>query len=414
MPEYKYVKINDRYYCLQQNPVILAWIVFLKKSTLDIVYRPYPRKIAHKIPFLLQRKWRAFRHNFFVYLALIRYKYIQNISKSALTLPLYGQMCKAAHQGYKIFDFRRNVVIKVFGPNIDKKSVIKEIDILKIVSQMDFAPSLRKWDIEKQWYEEDYIEGYLDVDHSYKPADDSITVRDKFCHFITPCIEKLIFLQAPMTVNIKKYLNDITDVVENSSIFQQDFVKINNKEIPEINKFFRATIEQLRAERNCPVYLVFTHGDFCSANIINTKDTIKILDWEHAAYRSALFDFYSYFFYRPYRNKISVHDLVLEINEAFPFFISKLSLKSREISESISSLGSIYRLLYYIERINMLLERAMTDTNLDVMGKISIYIDVYRKYEEFLAQGYPEAYTEGFPLLINDNEKNKIHAKLVE
>jgi len=386
MPEYKYVKINDRYYCLQQNPVILAWILFLKKSTLDLVYRPYPRKIAHKILFLLQRKWRAFRHNFFVYLALIRYKYFQKISKSALTLPVYGQICKAAHQGYKIFDFSRNVVIKVFDRNVDKNSVLKEIDRLKIVSQMDFAPSLRRWNIEELWYEEDYIKGHLDVDHSYKPADDSVTVANKFHHIITPCIEKLISLQSPVTVNVTEYTNDLTEMFEGSRLFRQEFGENYKEEILEIKKFFHSTTEQLNAGRNYPVYLVFTHGDFCSANILNTKDSIKILDWEHAAYRSALFDFYSYFFYRPYRNRISVHDLVLEINKALPSFISNLSLKSPEIAESITSLGEVYRLLYYLERIYMLVERAMTDTNLDEMESIRIYIDVFKKYEELLEQ----------------------------
>jgi hypothetical protein len=399
MLEYQYIKIDDRYYFLQQNPAVLAWIVFLKKSTLDLVYRPYPRKIAHKIPSLLQRKWRAFRHNLFVYLALIRYKYFQKIPKSALTLPIYGQICKAAHQGYKIFDFRRRVVAKVFDRNVDKNSVLKEIDRLKIVSQMDFAPSLRRWNIEELWYEEDYIEGYLDVDHSYKPADDSVTAAGKFRHLITSCIETLIFLQAPVTVNLTKYVHDITEKLEGSRLFRQEFERHDKNAIRKIKMFFCSITEKLNVGQNYPVYLVFTHGDFCSANILNTKDNIKILDWEHATYRSALFDFYSYFFYRPYRNRISAHELVLEINEALPSFISNLSLKSPEIAESISSLGKVYRLLYYLERIYMLVERAMTDTNLDEMESIRIYIDVFKKYEELLAQEYREAYIQGYPVL---------------
>jgi aminoglycoside phosphotransferase (APT) family kinase protein len=133
---------------------------------------------------------------------------------------------------------------------------------------------------------------------------------------------------------------------------------------------------------------VFTHGDFCSANILNTKDRIKIIDWEHATYRSALFDFYSYFFYRPYRNKISVHNLFSEINKALPYLISPLSLKSRELSKSISSLERTYRLLYYIERIGMLVEREMTDTNLNIMETITKYIDVFSNYEEILMREY--------------------------
>jgi hypothetical protein len=373
--------MNDRYYCLQQNPIVLAWIIFLKKSSLDLVYRPYPRKILHKILFLLQRKWRTFRRNFLLYLALIRYKYLQKISKSTLTLPIYGQIGKVAHQGYKIFDFRRRVVTKVFDHNVDRDRVLKEIEKLKIVSQIDFAPSLRRWNIEERWYEEEYIEGYLDVDHSYKPVDNSVTVANKFHHIITPCIEKLILLQSPMTVNVTEYANDLREMFESSRILRQGFKKVDKKEIDGIKEFFHSTIEQLNAEQSGSFYLVFTHGDFCSANILNTKDRIKIIDWGNATYRSALFDFYSYFFYRPYRGKISVSEVVSEINEALPFFISKLSLKAPDISKSLLSLEKVYRWFYYIEAVYLDVEREMTDTNLDIMESILRYIEVFDRYE---------------------------------
>jgi hypothetical protein len=55
----------------------------------------------------------------------------------------------AVHQGYKIFDFRKGIVAKVFDRDVNKNSVLKEIERLKIVSQIDFAPSLRRWDIEE-------------------------------------------------------------------------------------------------------------------------------------------------------------------------------------------------------------------------------------------------------------------------
>jgi len=67
---------------------------------------------------------------------------------------------------------------------------------------------------------------------------------------------------------------------------------------------------------------------------------------------------------------------------------SQLSLKSRELSESISSLERTYRLLYYIERIGMLVEREMTDTNLNIMETITKYIDVFSSYEEILVREY--------------------------
>ncbi len=41
---------------------------------------------------------------------------------------------------------------------------------------------------------------------------------------------------------------------------------------------------------NNSVYIVFTHGDMVPANILDTKNGIKIIDWESTSYRSVLFD----------------------------------------------------------------------------------------------------------------------------
>ncbi len=141
-------------------------------------------------------------------------------------------------------------------------------------------------------------------------------------------------------------------------------------------------VGRLRIEGNCQVYIVFTHGDFCPANMLSTRKGIRIIDWEGSTYRSSLFDFYSYFFYRPVARKIPVNTIVSEINEALPFFISSLAKRAPDISNSLLSLEKTYRRLYYIERICMLVERETTDSNLDVMDYILRYIEVFNQYEE--------------------------------
>jgi hypothetical protein len=156
-------------------------------------------------------------------------------------------------------------------------------------------------------------------------------------------------------------------------------------EFVKIKKFLDSTVERLRVEGNCPVYLVFTHGDFCPANMLNTPYGIRIIDWESADYRSALFDFYSYFFYRSVARKIPVTVLVSEINEAFPLFVSSLTKKAPGISQSIISLRDTYRWLYYIERICMLVDRKVTDKNLNILEDILRYIEAFNHYEEIIA-----------------------------
>ena len=87
----------------------------------------------------------------------------------------------------------------------------------------------------------------------------------------------------------------------------------NAADIDNVLSFIHSMKERLQSEGNMPVFLVLTHGDFCPANMLNTKEGLKILDWESAAYRSALFDFYSYFFFRPLHQEHPVAELAPEL-----------------------------------------------------------------------------------------------------
>jgi len=81
--------------------------------------------------------------------------------------------------------------------------------------------------------------------------------------------------------------------LEQSRLAKQD---LSSKDFTTIKSFIDMIVERLRVEGNCPVFLVFTHGDFCPANMLNTQQGIKVIDWEGAGTRSVLFDVYSYFF----------------------------------------------------------------------------------------------------------------------
>ncbi len=158
----------------------------------------------------------------------------------------------------------------------------------------------------------------------------------------------------------------------------------------EIRIFFDTVMRCLRLEASCNVQLVFTHGDFCPANMLNTKNGIRVIDWEGAKYRSALFDFYHYFFYRAVSKKTSITQVASEVNEALPKVLSSLASKSLSISRSLDQLANIYRLTYYIEEISQLVEREMTDNNLKITELILQYIEAFNRYENVLVIGAEE------------------------
>ena len=317
----------------------------------------------------------AFRTNFRILIGFIYYKLqLRNIEPD-LELPFYGQLCMFVNRGYKIFDIRRGIVIKIFNLDIDSATIMNEIERMKNVSQIDFAPSIRRWNIEERWYEEDYISGSLE---SGKPPD-SKNLLKIFYKYIVPCNITLILYRKPMTRNSVDYVNEIIEILDASRLSRQG---LDSKNIRKISNFTHSIVEHLQGYENCPCYLVFTHGDFCPENMLNTKHGLRIFDWESSEYRSALFDFYSYFFYRPVQHNLPVDKLVSEINEALPFFISKLDLKVPDIAKSLLSFEKVYRWLYYIERVSMLVKREKTDKNLDIMKYILRYIDVFNCYEE--------------------------------
>jgi len=380
---FQFVKINNgdkRLFCLQQNVLVLAWILFFKNDTLRPIIRP-----DNPFPFflgVLHRIWDWVRSakghlNFLV--KFIRCKYQRQRAEPAVHLPFYGNICVPVHRGYKIFDFRRGGVAKVFDPDVHSTSICREIDGLKKVSAFDFAPSLRRWNVEKKWYEEEFLSGVLDS--SYKPLD-SVNLLNFFFQELVCHLNGLISFEPPIKKSSLEYVGEIVGILDESRLAK---CEATVKEFSIIKTFIDSTIERLCGEGNCPIFLVFSHGDFCPANMLNTRNGMKIIDWEGTGNRSVLFDAYSYFFYRPVSRKVPVPTLALEIKEALPFFISSLDKKAPHISKSLLQLKNVYRWIYYVEHICKEVEREATDKNLNILEDILGYIEAFSRYEEILA-----------------------------
>jgi hypothetical protein len=189
-------------------------------------------------------------------------------------------------------------------------------------------------------------------------------------------------MQKPMTNNSIEYINEIMEMIEVSGLSRRESTV---REFNKIKSFLDSTAQRLCVEGNYPVQLVFTHGDFCPANMLLTSSGIRIIDWEGATLRSALFDFYSYFFYRPACRKVPISQLAFEINETLPFFISSLAKKAPEVSHDLLHFEKVYRWVYYIEQVCVELKRSMTYTQLNLIDSILRYIDAFNLYEEFIA-----------------------------
>jgi hypothetical protein len=381
--QYQYVEINGYHFCLQQNPVFLAWILFFKIDTLIAIFKPW---LERKIPiftFTYARHYLGLiKANIKTFIIFILYKSKLRYNSSLTNLPVYGQVCMPVHKGYKVFNLQRGVVVKIFDHDISKLNIENEIEYLKTISQIDFAPTLKKWNVYERWYEEEYIFGSIDSLHR---SHDSAILLNKFFNEIIPCLSILMLLRSPISKTSNDYAREILDKLEACMSSQKILAE---KGIDRIKGFIYTMVERLNVLGNSPVQIVFTHGDFCPANILKTKKGIKIVDWESAAFRSMLFDFYSYFFYRPVCRKISVHKVASEIKEALPLFISKLASKDSKFAVNGSTAETTYRSLYYIEFVCKLMERQMTEKRLDIMDFIFRYIEAFNNYDNVAEENH--------------------------
>ncbi|MGB5054474.1 MAG: phosphotransferase [Nitrospirales bacterium] len=382
---FQYIKMpgeNKRFVCLQQNILVFAWMLFFIKDSLTPIVR-FDSKTSRGKLFVkqLQGYLGFVKRNVRCLIHFLGYKFQMLSREEVLELPCYGQICVPIHKGYKIFDFQRGVAIKVFDHHVNSSAIRHEVDILKEVSRIEFASSIKKWSIEERWYEEEYVNGSLDS--SYKPLD-SVALLEKFFNEILQHLTSLMLFQKPLSKNSVEHAIDMIRIL---SLRILPKLASNGAEHQKITSFLDSIVNRLQTEGDHPIFLVFAHGDFVPANMLNTHHGIKIIDWEGAGYRSALFDFYSYFFYRPACREVPVTALVSEINTALPKFISELTKNAPEVSSSLKALEKAYRWIFYIEMICRLVDREMTDKNLNMMHYIQKYIKAFNLYEELYVGG---------------------------
>lgn len=356
--QYHYIKIGRAYYCLQQNPVFLAWLLYFRNESLRLRSLKLGRREAIR-----------------VVRTLVRHQLYLRSGEPVVELPVYGNLCLPVHRGYRVFDFRRQTVIRTFAPKADTAVIEREIGAVRDASPLDFAPTIRRWNVQERWYEEDFAIGYR---ARLIPESDPGAVMRIYRRDVSPCIERMILLQDPLSVSVSKYVDDIVAELKDGRLSRPE---LDARKANTTRDFVDSVVKQLRFEDDVRVDLVFSHGDFSLRNILTTKEGIMVIDWESAGRRSVLFDLYNYFFTESYYKRITT-DLTLEISEAVSSLQSRLALQAPDIAGTLLPLARTYCRLYYIERVLMLLERELDNKLLNVILRS---IEVFNRYEAVMA-----------------------------
>lgn len=354
MPQYSYIAVGHKYFLARCNCVSLAWTLLTRHK-------------SHLLDSLGLRRWR---------IPGILKVILRNCCNRAgpgtantITLPAYGQLCIRVHQGYKIFDFPGRVTTKVFEQNIDAEIAANEINAVRGASSLSFTPTLIEADPDNGWYSETFIPGK-------RSAKTSRSVPGSmFKQVIAGHICEMLVSRPMNTIGLSEYAGKTRDAVDQLLAHTQPDREFST----HVHDFVCRIISNLEAAEEIPVQLAFTHGDFSFVNFIYiSKTEINVIDWESAKFRSILSDLYNYFLTELYYGRTR-NNLVTEINEAISLLTERLAATDMSTQfDTLEEFGAIYRWLYYIERIQVLLDREPSDIQQNVIRRS---IETFMEYE---------------------------------
>jgi len=357
--EYQYIKRGRFYVCVQQNILSLVWFLLVKNKSLGLA----ALGVSHAKGISLIK-------------VLIRYRLSFNHGTTVIVLPLQGNLALDVHRGHKIFLFRQMRVAKVMVPDISISNMTQEMESVRTAGRLDIAPSISQYNYENRWYIEDYVSGqFLYIAHKV-PSEDLYKIYESE---IIKCLAIIILSQPSQTVTLIDYVQDlITNISED--ILPSLELEQQNRTI--ILEFIRSVKASLCNTSTQEIDLVFSHGDFSLQNILKKGGTIKVIDWEGAKCRSILYDFYNIFLTEIYYER-SKGNLVNEIHTAQSVLESQLIMKGVPYIKNSMLSAPLFRWIFFLERVQMLLERNLTERNLSVLMRS---IEVFRNYENIIAK----------------------------
>ena len=376
---------KNEYFCNRLKLASFLALIFLRRKYFYQIFQSNKRKYAPAwIMDYAQFIYLKQKRNIFDFLRFLRYKLKVRSAKEIIEFNIPGEFCVVVNKGYKIFNFRKNSVFKIFRDDVGLDVIRDEIENLQKAARCNASPKLLSWNIDERGYEEEYLRGFNDFTRN---ALDTGNFLKKFRASVAPILEAIMFCDNPQQVEAKTHYNcRLSKLLQvmNDGIYDEGQKEKIKHFIDDIH--CRQNLQNFFEQK---IYLLYSHGDFCPANFVNTADGPQIIDWEGAQTRSALFDFYSYFFYRPVHQVYTFDNLSEEIMAGLNILSEQIYGISPEISENLSTHARLYRHIYYVERICMLLARQKQDTKLDISAIVLRFVEAYHRFEKHSGSHHP-------------------------
>lgn len=292
-------------------------------------------------------------------------------SANVIELPAFGHIGMAVHRGYKVFDFERDYVTKVFAPDTDPDAARLEIHGSRHTSDIAAAPKFIEEDPGHGWYREEYICGTHATDPEVRSGKD---VREYY-PAIEDCLLDLVACRPP------KYIDTLAHIEQHSDTsFREHWLAAGQDagQVSEIVTYVDELSDWLQEQRKPDrLQLVLTHGDFSLVNAIVTDDGMRFIDWEGVTFGGLYNDVMHFLFVERYYGRID-ESFIDEMTEFVARYREAALDRFSELREAADLDFALARRLYYLERIGLLINRSISSNLCNVVIKS---IATFRAYD---------------------------------
>ena len=293
-------------------------------------------------------------------------------SDNQVLLPVFGHIAMQVHRGYKVFDFNRLEVSKVFGQEVSTRYARKEVAASRRAAEIAAAPRHLLADPDLAWFKEEYICGVH--------ATDIVSGLDseyvKFYPDVEACLLDLVASESPRSVAMSFHIKRLADTSFRTRWLSGGMVA---GEINEISRYLQQLRQWLESRSDADqLQLVPAHGDFSLVNAIATDAGLRFIDWEGIAPGGLYSDILNFLFVERYYGRAAGN-----FSEQISVFVNRYrkSILSRfpQLERAAAMDPAIARRLYYLERLKILLDRSVSANLCDVVCKT---IAMFRKFDD--------------------------------
>lgn len=284
-----------------------------------------------------------------------------------ILMPLDGDVCRTVHGGHKIFDFRAMTVTKVFAMDVPENARQTEISGIREAGQLSFAPRFVDVGEDSEWVSESLVTGELGP-RSVWASDGSFI--ENIARLMLPVFSEILQARPLESIRVDSLLERLDE--------QFEAVKYRSR-FPELVKFVDLVRDSLRSQDSMATVLMgFSHGDLGLVNIVNSDGRVVVIDWESVDSRTVMNDFFNTLFVELYYERAARGNFREKLHVLSGDLADHVEGRAG-LSASIRGNLKIYRRLYYLERLLLLLRRAPSDSSDRVIRKS---IELFETFEQ--------------------------------